>query len=232
MEGGVIKGQKREPAGRRAAGRLRKRGLVPGIIYGHGEPPVAVTVDGEMLTDQLHHGAHLIDLEVDGATTKLLVKEVQYDYLNEDITHVDLARVSLDERVTVTVPLRFRGSPVGVKIDGGQLLTPLTQIEIECLVIAIPDEIRVNVAGLKIGDQVTVSKLELPEGVKAVGNPEQVVALVAEPLKEEVVAPAAAAAPTGPTEPEVIGRKPGEEGEAAEGAPAPAKKQDKQEKKE
>ena len=233
MESGIIKGQKREPAGRRAAKRLREKGLVPGIIYGHGEAPVAVALDGEQLTDQLHHGAHLIDLDVDGTASKLLVKEVQYDHMNEDITHVDLARVSLDERVTVTVPLRFRGTPVGVKVDGGQLLTPLAQIEVECLVIAIPDEIKVNVADLKIGDQVTVGKLELPEGVRALLNADQVVALVAEPLAEEVVAPVAAAAEGAPTEPEVIKRKAEEEGEAAaEGAApaaAPAKKAEKKE---
>jgi large subunit ribosomal protein L25 len=232
MESGIIKGQKREPAGRRAAKRLRVKGMVPGIIYGHGEAPVAVALDGEQLTDQLHHGAHLIELDLDGTPSKLLVKEVQYDHMNEFITHVDLARVSLDERVTVTIPLRFRGTPVGVKLDGGQLLTPLAQIEVECLVIAIPDEIRVNVADLKIGDQVTVGKLELPEGVKALLNADQVVALVAEPLAEEVLAPAAATAEGAPTEPEIIGKKAEEEGEAAEGAApaaAPAKKAEKKE---
>ncbi len=229
MEGGAIKATKRAPAGRRAASRLRKAGQVPGIIYGHGEPPLPVALDGEMLAWHLHHGAQLLDLEMDGQASKLLVKDVQYDHLNENITHVDLARVRLDERVTVSVPLRFRGTPVGVKIDGGQLLTPLTQIEVECLVIAIPSEIRVNVAELKINDHLTVGQLELPEGIKALANPEQVVALVAEPQAEEVLAPAAAAE-AGPTEPEVIGRKVEEEAAEGEEAPAaPAKKAEKKE---
>jgi large subunit ribosomal protein L25 len=230
MEGGAIKATKRAPAGRRAAYRLRKAGQVPAIIYGHGEPPLPVALDIEMLTWHLHHGAQLVDLEMDGQASKLLVKDVQYDHMNENLTHVDLARVRLDERVTVSVPLRFRGTPVGVKIDGGQLLTPLTQIEVECLVIAIPSEIRVNVADMKIDDHLTVAQLVLPEGVKALANPEQVVALVAEPQAEEVIAPAAAAAEGAPTEPEVIGRKAEEEAAEGEEAPAaPAKKAEKKE---
>ncbi|MDD4888648.1 MAG: 50S ribosomal protein L25 [Phycisphaerae bacterium] len=231
MESAIVKGEKRDPAGRRAASRLRKKGLVPGIIYGHGETPVPVAVNGEQLTEQLHGGALLVDLEMDGATTKLLVKDVQYDHMNSNITHVDLARVSMDERVTVTIPIRFRGTPVGVKLDGGQLLTPLPQVEVECLVIAIPTEIRVNVAELKIGDQVTVKQLELPEGVKVLANPDQVVAVCAEPMKEEVVV--AAPGEVGAVEPEVIGKKEEEEGAAAEGeAPAAGPAAKKAEKKE
>jgi len=214
MDPKVIKAERREPAGRRAAGRVRTKGLVPGIIYGHGETPVPVAVDREELTRQIHHGAHLVDLELDGTATKLLVKDVQYDHMNERIVHVDLARVRLDERVKVTVPLRFRGTPVGVRAEGGQLLTPLAGVEVECLVIAIPDEIRVNVAEMKIGDHLTLGKLELPEGVRLLGNPEQVVAVVTERKVEEVPVAAVAEAEAGPAEPEVITEKKPTEEEA------------------
>lgn len=228
MQSGTIKGQKREAAGRRAASRLRRSGQVPGVIYGHGEPPVSVSIDADALTETIHGGAHLVDLDLDGQASKLLVKDVQYDHMNDHIIHVDLARVSLDERVTVTVPLKFRGTPVGVKADGGNFLSPLTELEIECLVIAIPSEIRVNVAELKIDEQIQVKQLELPQGVTVLANPEQVVCLVAQPVAEEELAPAAA---EGTAEPELIGRKP-EEGEAEAGAEAAPEKPAKADKKE
>src|SRR5437764_11822790 len=101
----------RPEPGTRANKRLRDSGFVPGVIYGHKEAVVAVTLPKKEVENHLNHGAHLFDLALDGKSEKVLVKEVQYDHLGISVIHVDFARVSLDERVEVTVPIDLKGEP-------------------------------------------------------------------------------------------------------------------------
>jgi large subunit ribosomal protein L25 len=156
----------------------------------------------------------VFDLAIDGKSEKVLVKDVQYDHLGAEVLHVDFARVSLDERVEVTVPLELRGTPKG-EADGGVLQQLVAELEIECLVTDIPDAIRHNVSEMGLDTDLHVRDLQLPPGVKALQDEDLVLAQVRE-VKEEEVAPTEVAEGG---EPEVIGRKPeeGEEGAAAEG---------------
>jgi ribosomal protein bL25 (Ctc-form) len=110
----------RSELGSRANKRLRDSGFIPGVIYGHKEAVVPVTLPKKEVVNHLHHGTHLFDLSLDGKNEKVLVKEVQYDHLGMEVLHVDFARVSLDERVEVTVPLELKGEPKG-EADGGVL---------------------------------------------------------------------------------------------------------------
>jgi large subunit ribosomal protein L25 len=197
----------REELGSRRNKRLRDAGFVPGVIYGHKEAVVPVTLPKKELVGHLNHGAHLFSLALDGRSENVLVKDVQYDHLGIEVLHVDFTRVDLNERVTVTVPLILKGEPKG-EADGGVLTQVMSDIEVECLVTQIPEEIRHNVADLGLGDVVHIGDLKLPEGVRAVPEPEQIVATVKEVAEE---APAEAA--EGAAEPEVIGKA--EEGEAA-----------------
>src|SRR3954468_4935390 len=103
----------RPELGSRANKRLRDAGLVPGVIYGHKEAVVPVTLPKKELVGHLNHGAHVFDLALDGKSEKVLVKEVQFDHLGIEVIHVDFARVSLDEKVEVTVPLELKGEPKG-----------------------------------------------------------------------------------------------------------------------
>ena len=198
----------RSELGSRRNKRLRDAGFVPGVIYGHKEDVVPVTLPKKELVGHLNHGAHLFSLALDGRSENVLVKDVQYDQLGIEVLHVDFARVDLHERVTVTVPLILKGEPKG-EAEGGVLTQVMSDIEIECLVTQIPEDIRHNVSELGLGDVVHVSDLKLPDGVRAIPEPEQIVATVKE-VQEE--APAEAA--EGAAEPEVIG-KAAEEGEAA-----------------
>ena len=206
--------QPRAELGSRANKRLRDRGLVPGVVYGHKEAVVPVTLPKKELVGHLNHGAHVFDLAFDGRSEKVLVKEVQYDHLGIEVIHVDFARVSLDEKVEVTVPLEFKGTPKG-EADGGVLQQMISDLEVECLVTDIPSSIRVNVADLGVDDVLHVSDLQLPPGVRPLQDADLVVATV-KIIEEEEAAPAAAV--EGAAEPEIIGRKPeeGEEGAAAE----------------
>src|SRR5947208_3756520 len=114
----------RAALGSRANKRLRDSGFVPGVIYGHKEAVVPVTIPKKEVTNHLNHGAHLFDLALDGKSEKVLVKEVQYDHLGIEVIHVDFARVSLDERVEVTVPVELKGEPK----NEGETIGVITQV--------------------------------------------------------------------------------------------------------
>ena len=213
-----ITAKARPELGSRANKRLRDAGLLPGVIYGHKEAVVPVTLPKKEVVNHLNHGTHLFDLAIDGKNEKVLVKEVQYDHLGLEVLHVDFARVSLDERVEVTVPLELKGEPKG-EAEGGVLQQIVAQLELECLVTEIPDAIRHNVAEMALGDVLHIKDLQLPPGAKALQDEDLIVATVKEIVEEAPAEVVEAAA-----EPEVIGRKP-EEGE--EGA-APAAEEAKQ----
>jgi large subunit ribosomal protein L25 len=222
VQSAQVTAKSREALGTRANRRLREAGLLPGVIYGHKEAVVPVTLPRKEVVEHLRHGAHLFDLSLDGKSEKVLVKEVQFDHLGMEVIHVDFARVSLDEKVKVTVPVELKGTPKG-EADGGVLQQIINEVEVECLVTEIPDAIRHNVSEMALDDVLHIKDIKLPSGVKVLQDEDLIVATVKE-IKEEVTA---AATEEGPAEPEVIGRKPAEGEEAAAGeaaAPAAEKK--------
>lgn len=205
-----LAGKTRAERGSRAAGRLRRSGRVPAIVYGHKIEPVALTIADDDLRAVIRHNVRVVDLEHDGKREKCLIKEIQWDALGRDILHVDFTRVSEDERIRVTVPIQLRGTAPGTAA-GGIINQPMHTIDIECLAIAVPESIRVSIAELQIDQAIHLKDVKLPEGVKAFGDPEAIVVQMAKPEEEAAAAEAEAA---GPAEPEVIGRKAAEEEEA------------------
>jgi large subunit ribosomal protein L25 len=202
--------QTREGAGRLAAKKLRKQGLLPAVVYGHKEAAVAITLPHDDFVKALRHGARLVELQSKGSPQAAIIQEVQWDHLGMDVLHVDFRRVSKDERVVVPVPLHLRGIAPGVS-GGGVLDQPLHVINLECLVTAVPHEIRVPINELQIGQAIHVKELRLPEGVKAMADPDAIVVQVTAPQAE---APAPAVPGAESAEPEVIGRQAkAEEGE-------------------
>jgi len=190
-----------------------QRGAAPGVIYGHKEAVVPVSLPKKEVENHLSHGAHVFDVSLDGKSEKVLVKEVQYDHLGIEVIHVDFARVSLDEKVEVSVPIELKGEPK--EAEGGVLQQIISQLEVECLVTEIPDAIRVSVADMKLNDVLHIKDLQLPVGVTTKLDPELIIVTLKEVKEEEV---AAAPVEAEAAEPEVIGKKK-EEGEvAAEGA--------------
>ncbi|HOA72709.1 MAG TPA: 50S ribosomal protein L25 [Phycisphaerae bacterium] len=203
MEIAKLRADNRQAAGSRAARRLRKAGKLPGILYGHQQAPQPVVVDAHDLNLLLEHGAHLVELDLDGSTQAALIKDVQYAHLGTEPVHVDFVRVARDERVTVSVPLEFKGTPVGVN-EGGVLEHDMVDIEIECLATEIPDSIRVMITDLRLGQSLHVRDLQLPPNVTAVSPPEAIVCSV-RTKKAEVEAPEAEGEEA--AEPEIITRK-------------------------
>lgn len=204
----VLKATKRSEVGTRKSRALRAGGQIPAVLYGHGQESLSVALNEHEVDVAIHHGARLLEVELDGAIHNVLIKAVQWDTFGKECIHVDLTRVDLDERVTVTVPVVLRGSPIGVN-DGGMLQQSLAELSIECAVRAIPDDVHVLINDMKIGDSLHVSDLELPAGAVLVSDADAqvcAVVVVEEELVEEAEPVEGEAA-----SPEVIGEKKEEE---------------------
>lgn len=191
--------------GSRAAFKLRKQGLVPGIIYGHKEENAAVAVSAEELDRAIRvlH-ARMLSLEMNGKQETVLIREVQWDPFGKQMMHVDFERKSASEKVKVTIPVELRNTP---KVTGGGVLDqPLHTLHIECPLGSIPEAIRIDITNLVLGEPIHVKELTLPEGVRVLEPPEAVVVQLKLPGIEAVVAPTVVAAAPGvtPAEPEVI----------------------------
>ncbi len=206
MEELTLKAERRMPKGSRVAQAVREAGRLPAIIYGHGEEPEAISLVAHEVLVALAHGQRTLRVEVGGQTKPYLIKEVQYDYLAQDPIHMDLARVDLDERVTVNVSIELRGVPKGVH-EGGILDHMLANIEVECRVADIPDTLRPVVTELGLNESLRVADLELPEGdVSKTASDERVamVRVLAAAVEDETEE--AAETETEASQPERIGR--------------------------
>jgi len=205
-------GEPRLARGTTEARRLRRNGLVPAVVYGHGEETLAITLPRAELVNAIRHGVRVVDLRAGNKEEKALIKDVQWDHLGKELLHVDFARVSMDERIVVSVPLELRGTAPGVNA-GGVLDQPIHSVSVECLAISIPESIRVNIHELQIDMAIYVRDLVLPPDVKVMTDPDAIVVHVTAPVAEPEPTAAAAEAPTA-AEPEVIGRPKAEEEEA------------------
>jgi large subunit ribosomal protein L25 len=202
--------EKRDGRGTRKARKLREKGHVPGVVYGHKEETVSVSVAADALMSAVRHGARVVDLRSDGGLQKAQIAELQWDHLGMELLHVDFRRVAADERIHVTVAVEVKGIAPGVTA-GGVLDQPIHTLAIECLAASVPESVRINVNELQLGGAIHVRDLHLPPGVTALADPDAIVVHVTAPQAE----PEAAAAPGAEqAEPEVIGRKAAaEEGE-------------------
>jgi large subunit ribosomal protein L25 len=197
----TLNSESRTAFGKRQAKRLREKGLVPAVLYGHKEANLSVVVSGHDLERAVRLGAHVVDLVAGGKLEKARICDLQWDHLGMHIVHADFMRVSADERIVVQVKIELRGTAPGIGA-GAVLDQPMHTLKIECLALQIPDTIRVPVDKLQIGHPIHVSDLVLPEGVKALADPDLVVVQLKAAQAE--VTPVVAA---GPAEPEVITAK-------------------------
>ena len=184
----------------KATKQLRRKGIIPANIFGHGETPQAVQL--EALTFEGlrrgHHTTGVISLKVDGTkkAQTALIRHVQRDPLNGKVLHIDFLRVSMRDRINAKVPLRLEGTAPGVKIEGGILLHLLDALEVECAAGDIVESIGVDVSSLEhIDDVIHAKDVPLPPNFTLITEPEEAVAKITPPRIEKVeeVAPAAEA---------------------------------------
>lgn len=210
----VLEAQPRERLGTRYAKRLRTKGQLPAVIYGHGSQPTHVSVDEKSILAALRRGLHVFTVKIGGASETCLVKDLQFGWLGDNVVHIDLARVNLDEEVTVSVTINFIGVPESAKRVGAVLTHDISELELRCKVRDIPESIRIDLTHM-VGDLMTVAQLKLAPGLTAVSNPFSALARVVLVL-EEATGEAATTA-TAAAEPEVLTAKKEEPGAAAAG---------------
>ena len=211
MEQIAIKAVKRENLGTGESKRLRKQGFIPAVVYGHNVNFSLKIPQSELLVLKKHHFSEnlMINLFIEGEKEPLavLVKDVQYSPLTEEVIHLDFLHISLKEKVSVKVPIEIKGEPKGVK-EGGVLEHHLWEVEVKCLPTDIPESILVDISGLDIGDSLHIKDISFPENVEVLDDPDEVVVNVSA-VKEEPEAEEAAVEEG--AEPEIIKEKPKEE---------------------
>ena len=209
----------RDTIGTGNARKLRQAGEVPAVIYGHSREAQSLSLNSrelEKLLTQIAGTSTVVELTMDGKTARTLIREVQRHPFKRQILHVDFQELVAGEKVTLRVPLRFHGTPIGVRENGGILEETMHQITLRVDPASIPDHIDVDVTSIAIGHSIHIRELQLPAGAEVMDDEDAPVAIVSAPraaVEETAVAAEAAA----PAEPELI-RKPkaDEEGAAEE----------------
>jgi large subunit ribosomal protein L25 len=170
-----VVGFNRELQGTGASRRLRKAGQTPGIIYGGATAPALIAVDGNALWHALKkeafHGS-VLDLEIEGQTQQVLLRDFQMHAYKQLVLHVDFQRVDASQKVTTKVALHFVNAEISpaVKLNGAIVSHVLNELEVSCLPAQLPEFITVDLANLEAGASIHVSQLSLPEGVTVVAH--------------------------------------------------------------
>lgn len=237
-ETSILEAQQREPGNKNAARRVRVAGKIPAVVYGAGKDTSAIAVDPRqvmrILKSESGHNT-IFDLALGKDRDKAMIVDWQFEPIKGTLLHVDLQRIAMDKKMTVTVPVILKGEAQGVKTEGGILEQLLREVEIECLPADIPKSIEADVSHLVFGIELRVKDLQHSEKLKFLTDDERMVAHIT--LVKEEVAPTpeavAEAATATPAEPEVIKKGKQEvegEGEAEvkpEGKPEKAEKKEK-----
>jgi len=219
MEKVILNAETREEKGKTKVKSLRKRDIIPAVVYKGGKESINIKVTQKDLHGVLYTSAGenvLVTVKIKGDKSKkertCIIKELQKHPIKDNVLHIDFNEISLTEKIKVKVPVHPHGEAEGVVKDEGVLDHPLWEIEVSCLPTQIPEKIIVEVAQMKIGDTVYVKDLPVPQGIEVLSDPELTVLSVVPPAKEEVLEPT----PEGgeeATEPEVIGKGKKEEEE-------------------
>ena len=198
----VLEVSPRETLGKLNSRRLRAEGIVPAVLYGHGEASVHLQLPAAPLRASLRHGAHVVELQ-GAASGQALLQAIQWDTFQQHILHVDLLRVDAKERVKVEVPITLRGSAPGEN-EGGVIEFLVHSIEIETSVASVPDGLHLSINDLHLDGVLKTADIEdMPEGATVVGDEN---ATLVQCVPPKVVVDEEAEAATG-AEPEIIGQK-------------------------
>lgn len=197
----------RSTSGKGAARSLRRSGEVPGVIYGHSREAQSLAIntrDLEKVLSKISFENTVVELSLEGKTTRTLIREIQRHPFKKQILHIDFQELIAGELITVSIPLVLVGTPEGVRLGGGILDQVLRDIEIEVDPASIPNHISVDVSSLIIGHSIHVRDLNIPAGVKVLTDEELTVCVVAVPRAAIEAAAAPEAAEDATTEPELI----------------------------
>ena len=177
---------KRENSGKKSSKQIRREGEIPGVYYSHdSKESISFSIDKKDLFEAQKSGAHIFNISVGSKKRNVIFKSVQYHPVTDDVLHIDLYGVKMDEKITVKVSIHLIGDAFGVKEEGGVLSSPTSEIEVACLPMDIPNAIEVDVTKLSIGDSMQVVDIKLDDKLTLMSSPDAVVASVTHAMREE-----------------------------------------------
>jgi large subunit ribosomal protein L25 len=205
----IIEVNRREETGKSANRRLRREEMIPAVVYGGGKEPVAIQVPRKTLIDLFKSGGSenrifLLKLGNTGQSRHAMIRDMQIHPITRKVEHVDFMRIDMSKTIRVRVHITLEGVAYGVRTEMGLLDFVTREVEVECLPTAIPQEIKVDVTEVRIGQHLEVKDIKLPAGVKLIEDEDRVIVSVAHP-KVEAEAPVAGAEAAA-AEPEVIAK--------------------------
>ena len=219
MERFQLEAEAREKTGKSIARKLRREGKIPGVVYGRERNPQALIVDPLKLKGKLDANA-IVDLTIkdDGekSTETVMIKDYQKHVIKNELLHVDFHHISMDETITVTIPIETVGKAYGVQ-EGGVLQQLMREVEIECLPTDIPDKFELDITELDVGDSLQVSDLEVGDEIDLVSALDDVIVTVVTPSEEITEEVEEELLDVEGLEPEVIGEETEEVEEELEG---------------
>lgn len=171
----------------KAAKALRKKGMIPGVLYFSGEQNVNISIEKSVLFHAMQSGQRIFEIDQGGESQYTMIKQLQYHPVTDEVIHVDLMRVRRSEKITISVPLVLVGDSIGVK-EGGVLSQSLNQIEISCFPTDVPEQIELNIEDLELNSAKSVADLEIDiEDVDIVTDPSLNIVSITPPAAEEEV---------------------------------------------
>ncbi len=186
----TIKAEKRDTGGKNAARRIRREGNVPAILYGPDVENVSLALNKRDIFDILKSetGENTIfQVAIEKDKLEVMIKDYQQDVTTDELLHVDLFRISMDQEIRVSVPIVLTGDAVGVKAEGGFVESATREVEVECLPKDIPENIEVDISALHLNQSLKIEDLAPMEGVKVISDPQAMIVLIKAPAVEEVV---------------------------------------------
>ena len=175
---------KRDSVSKNEIKQMRKEGKVPGIYYSHdSKNSIPFYIERQVLRQAYKSGARIFNINVGSKKRTVIFKSVDYHPVTDQVLHVDLYGVKMDQAVTISVELKLTGSAKGV-VEGGILVQGLNELEIDCLPMDIPEFLEVDISNLNLGDSLRVADLQLDEKFAIKSSEEQIIASVTHPMKE------------------------------------------------
>ena len=165
---------------------LRRKGLIPGVLYYAGEKNVNIEIDKSILFHAMQSGQRIFEIEQEGESQFTMIKQVQYHPVTDEVIHLDLMRVRRSEKMTITVPLVLVGDAKGVK-EGGLLSQSINQLEINCFPTDVPEKIELNVEDLELNSSMNISDINLDnDDIEIITDKEVNVVNISQLVEEEV----------------------------------------------
>jgi len=167
--------------------QMRKDGQVPGIYYSHdSKNSIPFYIKRNILREAYKSGARIFNINVGSKKRTVIFKSVEYHPVTDQVVHVDLYGVKMDQAVTISVELKLTGSAKGI-VEGGILVQGLNELEIDCLPMDIPEFVEADISNLNLGDSFRVADLHADEKFVIKTNVDQIIASVTHPMKEEEI---------------------------------------------